>query len=155
MQGLHQPLCAEPTPAPSPPGSPVTVAPTQALEELQHWQQQLLVYPPPRSIYRRFVRKKNPKNPSLYPCQASWRMSRVDVQLLGKGNNCSGGHKVQLNSSSAALPSPRVLWHQQGPEGKCPGIQDTHKFPWSHPVERCSTRTISNADTYRTPAFST
>lgn len=67
MQGLHQPLCAEPTPAPSPPGSPVTVAPTQALEELQQWQQQLLVYPPPRSIYKRFVRKKTKPKPLSMP----------------------------------------------------------------------------------------
>lgn len=52
----------------------------------------------------------------------------VNVQLLGKGNNCSGGHKVQLTSSSAVLPSPRVPRHQQGTEGKHPGIQDTHRI---------------------------
>lgn len=66
----------------------------------------------------------------------------VDVQVSGKGNNCSGGHEIQLTSSSAILLFLRVLWHQQRPEGNCPGIQDTHKFTWSHPVERCSTRTL-------------
>lgn len=66
----------------------------------------------------------------------------VHVQLSRKGNNCSGGHKVQLTSSSAVPLSPRVPWHQQGPEGNYPGTQDTHKFTCSHPVERCSTRTL-------------
>lgn len=65
----------------------------------------------------------------------------VHVQLSGKGNNCSGGHEVQLTSSSAVLLSPRVPWHQQRPEGNCPGVQDTQKFTQSHPVERCSTGT--------------
>lgn len=39
MQGVHQHPRAEPIPAPSPPGSPARVAPTQGVEEFQHLQQ--------------------------------------------------------------------------------------------------------------------
>lgn len=76
MQGFHQHPCAELIPAPSPPGSPVKVAPTQGLEEFQHLQQYLLGYPPPRSIYG-WNACEEKQCPSLHACQASWKISRV------------------------------------------------------------------------------